>query len=81
MMKEIKLSVKFNDENRKDAFESYITDSEIEFTKVDGWEAIKFIPIGKNRGKRIVIEKMSHWKSFEVVISEATTGRRIYTYN
>ena len=81
MKKEIKLYVKFNDENRKDAIESYVTDSEIDFIKVDGWEAIKFIPIGKNRGKRIVIEKMSHWKSFEVTICETTTGRSIYTFN
>ena len=81
MTKEIKMIVKFNDENRKDCIESYITDSEIEFVKVDGWDAIRFIPNGKKRGTRLIIEKMNHWKSFEVVITEATTGRRLYTFN
>jgi hypothetical protein len=81
MTYEIKMHVKFNDETRKDVHKSYLTDSEIEFVKVDGWDAIKFTQIGKTRGTREVIEKMPHWKEFEIIICEATTGRRIYTFN
>lgn len=64
---------------------SYIA-TEIKFGKKDGFAAIGFKQEGKNSFTWKYIEtseycKKKYQESCELVVAEATTGRRVYTFN
>lgn len=81
MKYEINYKVTFNTGSKEiTKKKSYITDS-YEFTEKEDHKAIRFFEEGKKKATIINIEKLPHWTALEVIITEATTGRRIETFN
>lgn len=83
MTYEVKVEVHFK--NGKTANESFITEERPEFGRIEGLDGIKFHLPGKKRFTWVRFpndyQMDKYYDSYECVIAEATTGRRIQTIN
>ena len=81
MMYEIKVNVRWKD--GREVKESNLSNT-VEFAKRNGLDAIKFIKEGKTKFTWIELPNEYQMKTcydtFEVVITEVTTGKQIYTF-
>ena len=69
------------DKNGK-VFEEVITATAVEMATRNGLDAVKVMPNGKNRWKWFEVpndfQMEKYVSSFEITISEATTGKNVY---
>ena len=73
---------KRNDKDGRKYNETYLC-NEYSFVKVGGLDAVRFQQEGHKKGTRIAIpndyQMGKYYDSFELVIVEATTGRRVFS--